>query len=198
MQRLRDIKNKFLANEARLLRNDLPRLGGNWACSFFLCSLLLPFRNQPFRSWPSAVAVTPDGAKLYVSLPGREGYPDFRVAVVNTTSKTVTRWIDLRPSGQTRATRPLGLRVSPVNTAISARPYVVVLNEYGNFASVIDTGNDTVTSTFETDFVLRKVEKPVVRASQGGWTVGQYVEAFDGKTWYGARVLEVEAPRQAP
>jgi DNA-binding beta-propeller fold protein YncE len=111
-----------------------------------------PFRNQPFRSWPNAVAVTPDGAKLYVSLPGREGYPDFRVAVVNTTSKTVTRWIDLRPSGQTRATRPLGLRVSPVNTAISARPYVVVLNEYGNFASVIDTGSDAVSSTFETDF----------------------------------------------
>lgn len=111
-----------------------------------------PFRDQPFRSWPDAVAVTPDGAKLYVALPGREGYPDFRVAVVDTTNRIVSRWIDLRPSGQTRGTRPIGLRVSPVNTAISARPYVVVLNEYGNFASVIDTGTDTVLGEFETDF----------------------------------------------
>ncbi|HEX2686941.1 MAG TPA: YncE family protein [Kofleriaceae bacterium] len=111
-----------------------------------------PFRSQPFRSWPGAVAVTPDGAKLYVALPGREGYPDFRVAVVNTTSKTVTRWVDLRPSGQTLATRPIGLGVSPVNPAISANPYVVVLHEYANFASVIDTSTDTVLGEFETDF----------------------------------------------
>jgi len=111
-----------------------------------------PHRNQPFRSWPDAVAVTPDGSKLYVALPGREGYPDFRVAVVNTSSRTVSRWVDLRPAGQTRGTRPVGLRVSPVNTAISARPYVVVVNQYANFASVIDTGNDAVLGEFETDF----------------------------------------------
>lgn len=116
-----------------------------------------PFRNQPFRSWPDAVAVTPDGSKLYVSLPGREGYPDFRVAVVNTSTRTVTRWIDLRPSGQTRGTRPIGLRVSPVNTAISAHPYVVVVNEYANFASVIDTASDAVLGQFETDFYAEDV-----------------------------------------
>ena len=94
-----------------------------------------PFRSQPFRSWPGAVALTPDGAKLYVSLPGREGHPDSRVAVVNTASKTVTRWLDLRPAGQTRGTRPAGLRVSPPNPAISINPYLVVLNEYANFGS---------------------------------------------------------------
>jgi hypothetical protein len=32
-----------------------------------------PFVPQPFRSWPNALALTPDGAKLYVTLPGREG-----------------------------------------------------------------------------------------------------------------------------
>ncbi|HEU4728701.1 MAG TPA: YncE family protein [Kofleriaceae bacterium] len=111
-----------------------------------------PFRPQPFRSWPNAVAVTPDGAKLYVTLPGREGYPDFRVAVVSTASKAVTRWIDLRPSGQTRGTRPIGVRVSPVNPVISASPYAVVLHEYGNFASVIDTASDAVLGELETDF----------------------------------------------
>ena len=39
-----------------------------------------PHVNQPFRSWPTSVALTPDGRKLYVSLPGREGYPDWRIA----------------------------------------------------------------------------------------------------------------------
>ena len=111
-----------------------------------------PFRSQPFRSWPGAVAVTPDGAKLYVALPGREGHPDWRLAVVNTTTRAVTRWIDLRPSGQTLGTRPVGLRVSPVNPAISAHPYVVVVNEYANFASVVDTATDAVLGQFETDF----------------------------------------------
>lgn len=111
-----------------------------------------PFRPQPFRSWPTGVAITADGGKLYVALPGREGYPDARVAVVDTASRTVTRWIDLRPAGQTRGTRPSGLRVAPVNAAISAHPYLVVLNEYGNFASIVDTVTDAVTGTLETDF----------------------------------------------
>ncbi|HEY0481455.1 MAG TPA: beta-propeller fold lactonase family protein [Kofleriaceae bacterium] len=131
--------------------NDSHRVNPN-APSLSSGSEHWPFRSQPFRSWPDAVAVTPDGAKLYVTLPGREGYPDSRVAVVNTTTRTVSRWIDLRPSGQTLRTRPIGLRVSPVNPAISASPYVVVVNEYANFASVIDTATDTVTGDLETDF----------------------------------------------
>src|SRR5262249_33953086 len=43
-----------------------------------------PFVPQPFRSWPNALALTPNGAKLYVTLPGRENFPDWRVAVVDT------------------------------------------------------------------------------------------------------------------
>ena len=111
-----------------------------------------PFVKQPFRSWPNAVALTPAGNKLYVTLPGREGYPDWRVAVVDTSSRRVTRWINLNVSGQPRGTRPVGIASSPVNTAISPRPYVVVANQYANFASVIDTGNDAVIGTFETGF----------------------------------------------
>ena len=41
-----------------------------------------PLRKQPFRSQPRALALSQDGRKLYVTLPGREGYPDWRVAVV--------------------------------------------------------------------------------------------------------------------
>ena len=59
-----------------------------------------PFVKQPFRSWPNAVALTPDGRSLYVTLPGREGYPDWRVAAVDTSARRVRRWIDLRVPGQ--------------------------------------------------------------------------------------------------
>jgi DNA-binding beta-propeller fold protein YncE len=110
-----------------------------------------PHRDQPFRSWPNALALTPDGKKLYATLPGREGYPDWRVAVVDTASQKVLHWIDLRPN-QALGTRPIAVQVSPVNPSIHATPFVVVLNEYGNFASVIDTANDAVIGEFETGF----------------------------------------------
>jgi DNA-binding beta-propeller fold protein YncE len=110
---------------------------------------LWPNRKQPFRSEPRALALTPDGKKLYVSLPGREGYPDWRVAVVDTVARRVLRWIDLRPADVAAGLRPIGIKVSPLNPAIYPRPYVVVLNQYANFASVIDTGNDTVIGDFE-------------------------------------------------
>ena len=115
-----------------------------------------PNRPQPFRSEPRAVALTPDGGKLYVTLPGREGYPDWRVAVIDTAAQRVSKWIDLRPNGQTRALRPISVKVSPLNTSIFPRSYAVVLNQYGNFASVIDTGNDTVLGEFETGFYGEK------------------------------------------
>jgi hypothetical protein len=47
--RPRDIVNKLLVNGGKILRNDLPRLGSNWVWSFFLCGLLLPFRQQALR-----------------------------------------------------------------------------------------------------------------------------------------------------
>ncbi|HKY04009.1 MAG TPA: YncE family protein, partial [Blastocatellia bacterium] len=116
-----------------------------------------PFVKQPFRSEPRALALTDDGSKLYVSLPGREGYPDWRVAVVDTSNRRVLKWVDLRPAGQRRGTRPIGIEVAPLNTNIYPRPYVVVLNMYGNFASVIDTATDTVVGEFETGFYGEKV-----------------------------------------
>jgi DNA-binding beta-propeller fold protein YncE len=115
-----------------------------------------PNRKQPFRSEPRALALTPDGSKLYVSLPGREGYPDWRVAVLDARAQRVTKWIDLRPQGQNRGTRPIGVKVSPPNAAIYPRPYVVVLNMFGNFASVIDTATDSVIGEFETGFYGEK------------------------------------------
>ncbi len=110
-----------------------------------------PFVPQPFRSWPTSLALTPDGRKLYVSLPGREGYPDWRVAVVDTASRAVS-WVDLRPAGETRATHPMGLAIAPANPRIYPVPYAVVVNQYANFASVIDTATDQVIGELWTGF----------------------------------------------
>lgn len=118
---------------------------------------LWPNRKQPFRSEPRSLALTPDGRKLYVTLPGREGYPDWRVAVVDTDSRRAIGWIDLRPPGQTRGLRPIGVKVAPLNTAIYQNPYLVVLNQYGNFASVIDTTTDAVIGEFESGFYGEKL-----------------------------------------
>ena len=45
----RDVVNKFLVNGEEILGGDLPRLGGNWVCAFFLCGLLLPYRSPALR-----------------------------------------------------------------------------------------------------------------------------------------------------
>ena len=116
-----------------------------------------PNIKQPFRSQPRALTLGPDGRKLYVTLPGREGYPDWRVAVVDTQTQTVSKWIDLRPLGQTRGTRPIGLKVAPLNTDISPNQYLVVLNQYGNFATVINTATDQVVGEFQTGFYGEKL-----------------------------------------
>src|SRR5215212_2255964 len=115
-----------------------------------------PNIKQPFRSQPRALALTADGRKLYVTLPGREGYPDWRVAVVDTSNRRVTNWIDLRPGGVSRGLRPIGVRVAPLNTSIYPVQYAVVLNQYANFANVIDTTNDSVIGHFETGFYGEK------------------------------------------
>ena len=115
-----------------------------------------PNIKQPFRSQPRAMALTADGRKLYVTLPGREGYPDWRVAVVDTSNRRVTNWIDLRPAGVTRGLRPIGIRVAPLNSNIYPNQYAVVLNQYANFGSVIDTTNDSVLGNFETGFYGEK------------------------------------------
>ncbi len=115
-----------------------------------------PNIKQPFRSQPRAMALTNDGRKLYVTLPGREGYPDWRVAVVDTSRRQVQNWIDLRPAGVTRGLRPIAVRVAPLNNNIYPNQYAVVLNQYANFASVIDTANDSVIGTFETGFYGEK------------------------------------------
>ena len=111
-----------------------------------------PFVPQPFRSWPNALALTPDGAKLYVTLPGREGYPDWRVASVNTATRRVLRWINLSVAGQPRGTRPVGIAVSP-RTPPSTRARTPSCSTCTRTSPASSTpATDAVLGEFETDF----------------------------------------------
>ncbi len=40
---------KFLRNGSRMVREDLPKLGGSWLSAFFLAGLLMPFNNAGLR-----------------------------------------------------------------------------------------------------------------------------------------------------
>jgi len=51
-----------------------------------------------------------------------------------------------------RATHPSGLAVAPANPRIYPVPYAVVLNQYANFASVLDTATDRVIGELWTGF----------------------------------------------
>ena len=46
---LTEMRVKFAVNAADLLRNEVPRLGGNWITFFFVAGLMLPFRNARLR-----------------------------------------------------------------------------------------------------------------------------------------------------
>ena len=52
-------------------------------------------------SQPAAFARPhPDGRKLYVALPGREGYPDWRVAVMDSTRTRRGDQVDRSPAAR--------------------------------------------------------------------------------------------------
>ena len=127
-----------------------------------------PFVKQPFRSWPElrSTVTSRMAVSLYVSLcRAARGDPDWRIAAVDATSGRLgecCRWIDLRaPPGSSREAHssPLPFRCGrlPANSAIYPNPYLVALNQYANFATVIDTVTDQVIGEFQTGFYGEKL-----------------------------------------
>lgn len=89
---------------------------------------------QPHRDRPRAVVVSPDGATLYVALPGLEDVPGDRVAVVDVRAGRVRKRIQVGRA-------PVALALHP------GGDFLVVANLYSNFASVIDTRCDCVVAS---------------------------------------------------
>jgi|GEM_PF-1728007 len=85
--------------------------------------------GQPLRGHPSSVAVSRDGTKLYVTLPGNEAEPLDRVAVVDAELGTVRTTIRVGRS-------PFAAVLHPHNDLL------FVTHLYSNFISIIDTLRD--------------------------------------------------------
>lgn len=94
---------------------------------------------QPVRSRPRAIAVTPDGARAYVALGGREDEPVAEVAVVDLARARVVRRIEVGRSPWAIAVHPSGR-------------FAVVLLRYANRAAVIDVATDRVLSEVPVPF----------------------------------------------
>lgn len=94
---------------------------------------------QPERDRPHGVAVTPDGAKAYVALPGMDEAPGNQVAVVDLETGKVLRRLQVGLSPRHLTLHPDGR-------------FLVVLNRFSNYASVIDTELDSVVEEIPLDF----------------------------------------------
>jgi len=94
---------------------------------------------QPHRDHPFGLAIIPNGSKVYVTLSGNEAAPSHEVAVFDVKQRKVVKRIGV-------GRRPRFVGVHPGGR------YLVVLNELSNYASVIDSTKDEVTSEIPLDF----------------------------------------------
>ncbi len=106
----------------------------------------IPTRTaQPHRDKPTRLALNADGSKLYVTLQGTENAPGNQLAVVETASRKVLKRINVGSRPYTAVLHPGGR-------------FLVVTNEFSNYASVIDTHSDTVVNTIPLDFYAQDIE----------------------------------------
>ncbi len=94
---------------------------------------------QPHRDHPQGMALSGDGGKLYVALPGTEAEPGNEVAVVRVAA------------GDTRPRIRVGSRPWSITMHPGGR-FALVTNLYSNYVSVIDTRTDRVVSEIPADF----------------------------------------------
>ncbi|WP_221031074.1 hypothetical protein [Actomonas aquatica] len=103
---------------------------------------------RPLRDHPYDVLVSADGTKTYLSLLGSEANPGHEVIVCDAQTGQVLRRITLAlpGSGDEPGTGPSRMELHPDGR------FLVVLNRFSNFASVIDTARDVVCAEIPLDF----------------------------------------------
>ncbi len=108
---------------------------------------------QPRREHPFGVAVSGDGAKVYVGLTGSELEPGSEVAVYDVAQGGVVKRISLKPESEAGppGSSPFHLTMHPGGR------FLLVTNRFSNFASVIDTKTDAVVSEIPLDFYAQGV-----------------------------------------
>jgi YVTN family beta-propeller protein len=118
----------------------------------FSKSDLVPVKNsnpnpepQPSRDHPHAMEITPDGKKLYIALLGSELEPGSEVAVFDVTTRKIIKKIRVGSSPYHLALHPKGR-------------FLVVINRFSNYASVIDIKTDEVVFELPLDFYCQYLE----------------------------------------
>jgi len=105
-------KSSFVARDLKAVANNNPQA-----------------IKQPKRDRPTRVELNKQGTKAYVSLQGTEERPGDQIAVIDLSTNKVTTKIKV-------GKRPYTIKVHPTGR------YAVVINEFSNYASVIDMRSD--------------------------------------------------------
>ncbi len=116
---------------------------------------------QPHRDHPYGLAVTPDGTKLYVALAGNEAEPGSEVAVFDVATRQVTGRVQV-------GSMPTYLGMHPSGA------FVVVINRFSNYASVISTATDAVVSEIPLDFYC--MEMAWSADGRRAWVSNRYLD----------------------
>ncbi|MBI4821411.1 MAG: hypothetical protein HY791_34445 [Deltaproteobacteria bacterium] len=138
-------------------RHDLDRVPSN-----------VPFAEpQPERDRPEHLTLDASGRKLYVTLPGTEAEPgddvpiiDDEVAVVDVATRKLVRKIQV-------GRRPYGVYLHP-----SGR-FLVVTNEWSNYATVIDTAKDVPVGDILIDYYCQGVA--FANDGKKAWVANRYL-----------------------
>ncbi len=99
---------------------------------------------QPLRNHPQGLALSADGTKLYITLTGNEETPGNQIAVFDIALKKVIKKIKVGLSPYSLALYPNG-------------EFLIVINQFSNYASVINTKTDAVTNEIPLDFYCRQI-----------------------------------------
>jgi hypothetical protein len=99
---------------------------------------------QPHRDRPERPCLGPKGEKLYVTLAGTEAFPGKQIAVIDVGSRKLIKKIEV-------GSRPYMSVLHP------AGRFLVVINEFSNYATVIDTTRDEVSGEIPLDYYCQGI-----------------------------------------
>jgi len=102
-------------------------------------------KDQPSRDLPTRVTTSKDGLKLYITLQGTENNPKNKIVVMDTSTNKILKRIDVGSRPYTSVLHPGGR-------------FLVVTNEFSNYASVIDTRSDKVTNIIPLDYYAQDLK----------------------------------------
>ncbi len=117
--------------------------------------------KQPERDRPERLALSADGKKLYVTLAGTEARPGHEVAVLDVATEKIIKRIPVGSRPYVPVLHPGGR-------------FLVVTNEFSNYATVIDTHTDKVSGEIPVDYYCQGLA--FSRDGKRAWIANRYLD----------------------